>query len=248
MDRIPSTEDSLRALLGRGLRIETVIDVGVHHATQKLMRALPDAFHLLLEPTKEHADAIRANYADFRYDLQQVAVGDKDDDIWIVNLDIVGKGDVTHSRVVATEAEAKSVANQLENYAVPLRKLDTIMAATDYTGPYLVKIDVDGFELQVLEGAKETLSRAAAVCIEAPRTALSERLTWLENAGYHLIDIVDIDYYQDTLWQVDLILVHKDVLRDTPALAPTIGPGEFDAKAYRSLRLPKKRFWSRNRR
>jgi FkbM family methyltransferase len=55
--------------------------------------------------------------------------------------------------------------------AVDVRRLDDIVARIDRR-PRLIKIDVEGFEPQVLRGAPETLARGAVICMEIePRGA-----------------------------------------------------------------------------
>ncbi|TWT46078.1 Methyltransferase domain protein [Phycisphaerae bacterium RAS1] len=50
--------------------------------------------------------------------------------------------------------------------SVPVRRLDDVLAADELAGPVLVKIDVEGFEHEVLRGMEQTLRRndLAVVC------------------------------------------------------------------------------------
>jgi FkbM family methyltransferase len=49
---------------------------------------------------------------------------------------------------------------------VPIKRLDDVMATQAVTGPLLVKIDVQGFERDVLAGGADVLAKADAVYIE----------------------------------------------------------------------------------
>jgi FkbM family methyltransferase len=61
-------------------------------------------------------------------------------------------------------AEAAGVAQHRGSTELPVRRLDAVLDSGDR--PDLLKIDVEGFERQVLEGAWETVSRSRYVLIE----------------------------------------------------------------------------------
>jgi hypothetical protein len=73
--------------------------------------------------------------------------------------------------------------------------------------PFLFKLDVDGNELRVLRGATETLRETSCVIIETALGELFEMGAVLKNAGFILWDIVDLGYYRNNLFHVDLIFL-----------------------------------------
>ncbi len=82
----------------------------------------------------------------------------------------------------------------------------------DLKSPYLLKIDIDGFELRVLAGAKLILQNCSVVIIEMHvGTDFNERFDVLRSAGFELVDIVDLAYYRGRLAQVDGIFVRNDL-------------------------------------
>jgi len=104
-------------------------------------------------------------------------------------------------------------------------RLDTVMQDIDAQPNYLLKIDVDGHELPILEGATETLKQCSIVVVEAPvqRSPLPHlisRANYLLEAGFFLVDVVDLAYYRGLLSQVDLIFVHSDIVHDLDTLRP----------------------------
>ena len=50
---------------------------------------------------------------------------------------------------------------------VKIERLDDLMRTTKFDGPTLIKIDVQGFEDQVIKGLPETLRRADLLIVEA---------------------------------------------------------------------------------
>jgi FkbM family methyltransferase len=199
--RFPSKSDCLKFLKHAGLEPKTVIDVGVHTGTQELMAAFPLAHHLLIEPEAAHADAISKNYAEIPHDFVAAAASDHDGEAFLTSEHRGAREEVTHSRFL----------NDGHGVPVRLARLDTLVAEAGCEGPYFLKIDTDGHELEVLAGAKDTLKRCAVVVIEAPLHTLSERCSVLEEAGLQLFDIVDMAYYFDTLAQVDLVFINPTV-------------------------------------
>ncbi|MEM9973770.1 MAG: FkbM family methyltransferase, partial [Pseudomonadota bacterium] len=224
--RFPSTQSALARIQSGGLKFETVIDVGVHEGTPKLMKALPNALHLLIEPSAAHANAIAKNYREIPHELIPVAAGKEDGSVWFVDHAIDGGTAITHSRIVSSREEAERTENLRNIAELPVRRLDTIAAERDLAGPIFLKIDVDGKEIDVLEGARGLLGDVSALSIEAPLMHLSERTLWLEEAGFTLYDIVDFDYYKNVLWQVDLVFVAESAIESHPDLvaSPNVGP------------------------
>ena len=94
---------------------------------------------------------------------------------------------------------------------VQKRRLDTLLAGMDFPTPYLLKVDVDGAELAVLDGAGDRLRDCSVICIESPLACLHERIGRLTAAGFRPYDIVDLCYYDEQLAQVDLVFVRADL-------------------------------------
>ena len=88
------------------------------------------------------------------------------------------------------------------------------MAGRDLSGPYLLKVDVDGAEMQVLEGAEETLTNASLVMLEASVVNLVERGAAMDRLGFQLCELVDLCYYDRRFVQVDMVFISKKILKD----------------------------------
>lgn len=227
--RFPSKPDCLKLLTRAGLAPATVIDVGVHVGTPDLMSAFPRAHHLLVEPEAAHIRAIKAAYSDIAHTLVTAAASDRDGEARLTAEHRGGRSEVTHSRLETIDGRSDTGASS----QVRLARLDTLVAEAGRPGPYLLKIDTDGHELEVLAGAEETLRQSAIVIIEAPLHALTARAAALEAAGLRLFDVIDLAYYRDTLSQVDLVFVNP-ALFDPEALNPWRRP-DFDWREWRQL-------------
>jgi hypothetical protein len=98
-------------------------------------------------------------------------------------------------------------------------RIDDILREQQLDGPYLIKIDVQGAELDVLDGAQETLLEAEVVVLEvslfefmqgAPQ--LFDVISYMKNRGFVAYDIIlgwnrPLD---NALGQVDIAFVKDE--------------------------------------
>jgi FkbM family methyltransferase len=69
---------------------------------------------------------------------------------------------------------------------VPIRKLDSVARDFDLSGNVFVKIDVQGFEMDVLKGAADTLGKVRGLEIELSLVPLYEGQTLMLDMVHHL--------------------------------------------------------------
>lgn len=73
---------------------------------------------------------------------------------------------------------------------VPLRRLDDLLAVNEVTATKLVKIDVEGYELEVLQGLGQRIGSCAHIILEVLESSDSKRTgeiaTLLTDAGFSL--------------------------------------------------------------
>jgi len=201
--RAPIKTQTLEVLRRRGVPVATVLDVGVLDATIELIRAFPDRMHILFEPVAEFAAVIERNYANVPHRLVPVAVSDTSGETLLRTVGAFGDRGITHSFMVeAPEASTRSVRKV---------SLDDYLREAPAEPPFFLKVDVDGEELRVLDGARETLKSCSVVMIEVTLTSLIERVQRVIDAGFQLFDLTEPAYYDDSFWQCDAVLVRRDL-------------------------------------
>ena len=95
---------------------------------------------------------------------------------------------------------------------IPAITLDGICRERNLSGPYLIKVDVDGQEVDVLAGATEILQQTEYVIVEVTLFGqMYNVMSFMKSQGFAAYDIVDLSYRPtDTaLWQVDMAFVKE---------------------------------------
>lgn len=82
--------------------------------------------------------------------IMNLALGSSDAELW---LEVRSPGNLGGNRIIPAAEERNGVAR------VPVRRLDSIFADLGMERLDLVKIDVEGYELQTLKGAEKTLRK-----------------------------------------------------------------------------------------
>lgn len=150
------------------LGLQAVIDVGTNEGQfSRTMRCLlPDADIFAFEPIPECHGRTQKRFAgDARFKLFNLALGDRKAEAkFSVSVDTGAS-----SLLPMSSTQAHYFPGSLERHeiVVPVETLDTVIAGEKLRTPYLLKVDVQGYEHQVLSGGAETLAGATMVLLEA---------------------------------------------------------------------------------
>ncbi len=140
---------------------KTIIDVGVGYGTPELYEAFPGARLILVEPLEEYLPNIRALFTRRGGVHHAVALGASDGEL---EINVEPEMQLKSSFLARTTETA--TGHRTSKRRVPVRRLDALLANERLDGPVGLKIDVEGFELEVLRGAPQTLARIDFVIIE----------------------------------------------------------------------------------
>jgi FkbM family methyltransferase len=186
----------------KSLYCEYIVDVGANRGQFALVarKCLPNAKIISFEPLKEPA-AIFRNL--FRSDpivvLHELAVGPKDDEMTIH----VSRADDSSSLLPITSLQNKLFpgTKEKEVRTIQVKPLDAILAPKDIEKPALLKLDVQGFELQALEGCRSLLPIFSYVYVEcsfvelyAGQSLAPEVISYLDDFGFVLSGVYNLSY------------------------------------------------------
>lgn len=221
--------DCLRVLREQGLEPRIILDVGILAETEELRVQFKDVRQYLFEPVEEFFPLIRKNYAENDYELISAAASNVTGSSFLEVTSIREGQAITHTGLT-DEGESEN-ARPIETI-----RLDDFVRGRKLEGPFFLKVDVDGAELQVLEGASGIFDQIDCIMVEAARHGFAERVAFLTAAGFSLIDIVEICYYGDMFHQADLVFLRSPLLKD-PRFNPWLR-GSFDATAWQTPDTP----------
>jgi FkbM family methyltransferase len=171
--------EHLRLLMAFVLREDSnCVDIGAHAGVllREIVRCAPIGHHIAYEPLPEFADRLRHDFPEVDVRNAAVSNGSGEAQFHRVSHDPMASG-----LKLRTDVEL----GPTDTITVRLEKLDDALPS-GYV-PSLIKIDVEGGERQVLEGAIQTISRhAPIVCFEHGPGAEGEYGTSPEQV-YHLL-------------------------------------------------------------
>jgi FkbM family methyltransferase len=198
-------------VISLGFSPSTVIDVGVGRGTPELYEPFPNSTFLLVEPVAEFEPFLREISGKYSADYIIAAAGDNTGDIEL-NVPQQTEGDLQDS----------SIYDRGGGYSprvVPQITLDQVCVERNLAGPYLVKLDVQGAELEVLNGASKLLASTELVILESNLfefhpgvPQFHDVVHYMKARGFVLYDIADPNYrpLDRALGQLDTAFVKEN--------------------------------------
>jgi FkbM family methyltransferase len=194
---------------GVEFRAGTILDVGAADGTPALYAAYPEANVVAFDPLVEQLNRLERSFGSRTLEAFNVALGAEDGEAVLHIPESILLKSSLHERTALTADGGK-----ITTRTVPVRRLDDLVAEHDWPTPYVLKIDTEGHELAVLEGAIETLRSCAVVYTEsslAKRFVSGYRFRELSEFFYRLdFDLVDVleawrggnghVYFLDCVW------------------------------------------------
>ena len=203
--------DATAHLAAIGFLPKTIIDVGVAYGTPGLYGVFEGAKYLLIEPLVEYEHVLRKLCHDYDGQYFLVAAGRENCRITLnVHPDLSGSS-------LFYESEGPDVDG--EPREVQCVRLDETCAESNLVGPYLIKVDVQGAELDVLDGATAILPETEVIMLEVSlfqlwveSPQLHDVVTNMNEKGFVVYDIFGGHYrpLDNALGQIDLVFVREN--------------------------------------
>jgi FkbM family methyltransferase len=185
-----------------GLDCRTVVDVGANRGQFALVarQCLPHARVISFEPLPAAAAKFRAVFADDdRVTLHEAAIGPAPGNATIH----VSKREDSSSllAITATQVALFPGTEEAATATVRVALLREFVSEADILPPALLKVDVQGFELEALRGCEDMLGQFAFVYAEcsflelyAGQALADEVIAWLRERGFRLRGVHNMEY------------------------------------------------------
>lgn len=210
----PSIEH--RAVL-REIDADLLLDVGANRGQFSLMMRLlhPDVPIHAYEPLTGEAGVYRELFGRRRdVELHLVALGSEAGE---GEMHVSGRADSSSMLPIgALQSQLFPSTSEVGTRKVPVATLDSLSAHWQHASRALLKIDVQGFELQVLRGAGRALEHCAYVYVECSSVSLydnqalfPEVAAFLESRGFTQARRANEQWSDTGLVQADYLFVRK---------------------------------------
>lgn len=199
----------------RGFKCKYILDVGAH-TTEWIripMIIYPESTAYLIEPLSEMEEHLKKFCADFpgsKYFL--AGAGAKEDKLLLT----LGGALEGANFLQVKNDYLKSINHQRE---VPIITIDTLIKTGQINMPDLVKLDIQGFELEALKGGSLLFGKTEVFIIEVSffeflegTPIFSEVVRFMSEKGYEAFDFPGFlrRPYDNALGQIDICFVKRD--------------------------------------
>lgn len=211
-----SVRHTLRGALEHGKKLgftpEVIIDVGAARGTVELYETFPDVRHIMIEPLEENRPYLDKIVRGLKNAEYIMAAATKSSGI--VTLNVHPDFDGSSLYLEDEEGDVNGIPRMVKAVT-----LDDLYREQGVKGATLIKIDVQGAELDVLQGASEVLKNTEYIILEATLFKFFDRapqfsdiIFFMKERGFVVYDILDYGYrlLDGAMSQVDLVFVKED--------------------------------------
>jgi len=194
-----------------------ILDIGANHGTwtREVLKYYPSANYTLVEPQ----EWLKASFSDLlksdRVQFLPIGAGKENGHFSFTLLDRDDSSSFGYTEVQAKE-------NGFSQIDVEVKTINQIVSESNFPKPDLVKIDAEGLDLEVLQGASDLFGITEVFFIEAGinckeiDNSILKVITYMDSIGYSLFDITDLNrpFKKKALWLVELVFVKKGGMLD----------------------------------
>ena len=207
---VPSLEGSLNLLRANGFHPRLVLDIGAYTGewTALCQQIWPQAAVLMIEAHPERARLLEKKAASWsRVKARQALLGS------------APKASVPfYEQESASSVLPESAKRNQASILLAMETLDDVLIDTSCGKADLLKLDVQGYELEILRGGRKAIPDIEVILIEVNLIAIyqgaplvRETVDYLGDAGFRLYDVATLYRrpLDGALWQADFVFARE---------------------------------------
>ncbi|MEG4998812.1 FkbM family methyltransferase [Microcoleus sp. B4-D4] len=193
-----------------GFQPETIIDVGVAYGTFELYEKFPQANFLLVEPLSEYEENLKEICRKYKGQYVLAGAGAEPGTLTInVHPQLYGSSTLKESEGSIADGVPREIA---------VVTVDDLCREKNLKTPYLLKVDVQGAELNVLDGSRKSLEDTEMIILEVSMfefylggPQFYDVVNYMKERGFVVYDIFGgyIRPLDGALAQVDMVFVKE---------------------------------------
>ena len=206
--------DSLYRLRQRGVKLDYVVDIGANVGkwSQLLKSIYPEAKVLMIEPQSKHKDCLENicnTYSGYMFSPSLLGASQQDE----IEFYITDDGhENSGSSVFRENSNVPANVNR-----IPMTTLDNIIVQSKLGFPNFIKLDVQGYELEVLKGAEDTIKSVDFILLEVSiwpynvgGPLIDEVIAWMDSKNFVTYDLCEVHRRNDgVLLQIDILFIPR---------------------------------------
>jgi FkbM family methyltransferase len=211
------TTHCLATLKQLGLSPQHIVDIGAHRGgwTRDALKYFPDAHFTLVEPQEQLQQDARDLLAKPNIHWHTAGMGDKSGTMLFT---LHTRDDSCSFRYPSEEAQRLGFRQVL----IPVHSLDDLLRDSPLPAPGIIKIDAEGQDLRVLDGARRFLGTTEVFFVEAAvaqrefENSIAAVFSKMDGLGYRLFDVSELNrtIRSRALWLTELVFVLRGGLVD----------------------------------
>lgn len=207
---------ALQRLRALGWQPRTVYDIGAFHGqwSKDAAQVFSAAEYILFEANADNESQLKTSGR--RYFIVALAAEDGAERSFFISKNVIATGASLYRENTAYYSDANHLVRKTST-----ARLDSLIAAQKLNPADLIKIDVQGAELDVLAGAKDAVGRCDVLVLETSllnynkgAPLFGDVVAAVHQLGFKCIDVCEIHRIGPGLiFQMDLLFVRDDLYR-----------------------------------
>lgn len=196
-----------------------IVDIGANHGTwtRAALVFFPDAYYTLIEPQGWLQNSVKDLMdKNFKITFHPVGAGAKPG---VFKFTITNRDDSSSFKITETEATESG----FEQIDIPVITLNQLLEGADLPVPDIIKIDAEGLDIDVLNGADNYFGKTEIFMVEVGvvikdfENSFIAMINFMDSKGYRLFEITDLNRPLPVkiLWLAELVFVKKGGVIDS---------------------------------